>query len=136
MVSGGRRGSIRQTCQPSRIFRDSPGNLTSLPESRNTVALSRIFTSRSMRCVIVVRARDLKISIRIYTHTRTTCSILPCVCMCPAWGVKLEKRLDVCAHGKRASKITLSVYHARTINIRAVIMSRPKASHTLTPVQA
>ena len=27
-----------QTCQPSRIFRDNPGNLTSLPESRNTVA--------------------------------------------------------------------------------------------------
>ena len=26
-----------QTCQPSRIFRDNPGNLTSLPESRNTV---------------------------------------------------------------------------------------------------
>ena len=31
-------GSVSQTCQPSRIFRDNPGNLTSLPESRNTVA--------------------------------------------------------------------------------------------------
>ena len=69
--------------------------------------------SRSMRCVIVVRARDFKISIRIYTHTRTTCSYL-----CPAWGVKLEKRLDVCAHGKRAS---LSVYHGRTINIQGAV---------------
>ena len=39
--------------------------------------------------------------------------------LCPAWGVKLEKRLDVCTQGKRSSKITLSVYHTRTINIRA-----------------
>ena len=72
--------------------------------------------------VIVVRARDFKIStcIRIYTHTCTTCSILPCIYMylCPARDVKLEKRLDVCAQGKRASKITLSVYLARMINIR------------------
>ena len=56
--------------------------------------------------------------------------------LCPAWGVKLEKCLDVSAQGKRSSKITLSVYHACTINIQAFIMSRPNASHTLTPVQA
>ena len=42
-ITGGTSGMWRcdiiiQTCQPSRIFRDNPGYLTSLPESRNTVA--------------------------------------------------------------------------------------------------
>ena len=30
--------TLMQTCQPSRIFRDNPGYLTTLPESRDTVA--------------------------------------------------------------------------------------------------
>ena len=65
-------GSL-QTCQPSRIFRDNPGNFTSLPD---------FFTSRSMRCVIVVKqrlGRETSKLVNVCTHTRTTCSILPCV---------------------------------------------------------
>ena len=53
--------------------------------------------------------------------------------LCPARDVKVEKRMDVCAQGK-GEKLR---YRARTINnYTSCIMSRPKASHTLTPARA
>ena len=110
--------SALQTCQPSRIFGDNPGNLTSLPEYCCRI----FFTSRSMRCVIVVRARNFKInSNSIYTHYVFDSALYvfdSALYLCPARDVKLEKRLDVCAQGKRASKITLS----RTHDIRAALL--------------
>ena len=118
-----------QTCQPSQKFDFTPG----VPEY--CCIIPDFFTSRSMRCVIVVRVRDFKInsnSIRIHTHTRTACSILY---LCPARDVKVEKRM--CVHKARAHQKLR--YHALTINIYTsciVIMSRPKASHTLTPARA
>ena len=71
----------------------------------------RFFTSRSMRCVIVVRVRDFKISIHTYTYYVFDSALY----LCPARDVKVEKRLDVCTcrQGKRASKITLSRTHEK-----------------------
>ena len=69
-----------------------------------------------MRRVVVDRARDFKInsnSIHAYTYYVLDSSLY----LGPTWDVKLERRLDVCAQSKRASKITLSHTHDKYTSI-------------------
>ena len=84
-----------QLCRPA----NSPG-FSGTIQSPGILLHNPGFNLRRAQCVvIVVRARDLP-----YTHIHVFDSAQY---LGPARDVKLEKRLDVCAQGKRASKITL-----------------------------
>ena len=64
---------ILYTCQPSRIFRDYPGNSSSIPDSRIVVRKSRIFRLCIGNNLIISRERTRTPRSRNNTYLREHC---------------------------------------------------------------